>query len=291
MQNIDLLKSGIMLRSLFDHSGDAIFIYDLQGEILDVNRSACKRLGYSREELLRMNMVDLESKDVAFIHERIEEIKNRGQIIYVATLVRKDGETVSLEMNSSIVEFDDKKAILSIARDITERMKLEEELKRNRNHFEENYKELANSIDGIVWEVDAKTFRFTFVSKKAEQILGYPVECWSKEPKFWEKHLHPEDKWAVSYRKKATTEKKNYKLEYRMIAADGQTLWLKDIVNVVIEDGKAVKLRGIMVDITERKKAEIEYQKVDRALRTLSMCNQAVMLAKNESELCLDWFC
>ncbi|HID42711.1 MAG TPA: PAS domain S-box protein, partial [Archaeoglobaceae archaeon] len=47
MQNIDLLKSGIMLRSLFDHSGDAIFIYDLQGEILDVNRSACKRLGYS----------------------------------------------------------------------------------------------------------------------------------------------------------------------------------------------------------------------------------------------------
>ncbi|MBI1811934.1 MAG: HAMP domain-containing protein [Nitrospirae bacterium] len=83
--------------------------------------------------------------------------------------------------------------------------KHEEELLRQ---LHQQYKELVNTIDGIVWEADAKTFQFTFVSKQVERILGYPIEQWLKEPAFWKDHLHPEDRgWAVDFCVKATAEK------------------------------------------------------------------------------------
>lgn len=122
---------------------------------------------------------------------------------------------------------------------------------------ERRYAELIDSLDSIVWEADARTFRFTFVSRQAERILGYPVERWLKEPEFWIEHLHPDDRCqAVSLCRRAVAEKRAHTLEYRMIAADGHEVWLRDIVTVIVEDGQPVKLRGVMVDLTERKQQE-----------------------------------
>lgn len=119
-----------------------------------------------------------------------------------------------------------------------------------------NIELLINSIDGIVWEADAKTFQLTFVSKKAENILGYTVDEWLGDS-FWQNHIHPDDKeWAINFCITSTREKKSHEFEYRMIAKDGSIVWLRDIVTVVIENNEAVFLRGIMIDITKQKKAE-----------------------------------
>ena len=59
---------------------------------------------------------------------------------------------------------------------------------------------LVTNIDGIVWEADAQTFQFTFVSPQAERILGYPCSRWLTEPGFWKNHIHVEDRdGAVAY--------------------------------------------------------------------------------------------
>ena len=122
---------------------------------------------------------------------------------------------------------------------------------------ERSYEELINSLDSIVWEGDARTFQFTFVSEQAERLLGYPAERWVREPTFWQDHMHPEDRdWAVSFCAIATAEQRAHEFEYRMIAADGRAVWLRDIVAVIVENGRPVKLRGVMVDVTERKLAE-----------------------------------
>lgn len=134
--------------------------------------------------------------------------------------------------------------------DITERKYAEERLRIS----DENYSSLVNTIEGIVWEADAKTTQFNFVSKQAEQILGYPAEQWIAEKDFWPNHLHEADRhWAINYCAKYTSEKKSHDFEYRMIAADGRIVWLHDIVTVVVEDNKPVKIRGLMIDITEKK--------------------------------------
>jgi len=121
------------------------------------------------------------------------------------------------------------------------------------------YAALVNTVDGIVWEADAQTFRFLFVSQMAERLLGYPTENWLNDPNFWRDHLHPEDReWAVNYCVEATRRKEDHDFRYRMIASDGRVVWLHDLVNVVVQSDRPVKLRGIMMDITENKLAEEE---------------------------------
>jgi PAS domain S-box-containing protein len=119
------------------------------------------------------------------------------------------------------------------------------------------FRDLVNSIEGIVWEADAQTFQFLFVSQQAERILGYPVERWLSEPTFWKDHLHPDDRaWAVELCMAATAEQRDREFEYRMLAADGRSVWLRDLMTVVVDGDRATKLRGVMLDITARKRAE-----------------------------------
>jgi two-component system cell cycle sensor histidine kinase/response regulator CckA len=117
------------------------------------------------------------------------------------------------------------------------------------------YSSLVNSLDGIIWEADPETFQFVFVSKQAERILGYPVERWLSDPDFWPSHIHPDDAaWAVAFCSHATAEGRSHQFEYRMIAADGRVVWLRDVVTVVLEEGRPVRLRGVMMDVTERRR-------------------------------------
>lgn len=118
------------------------------------------------------------------------------------------------------------------------------------------YRNLVETVQVIVWRADARTFQFSFVSKEAETLLGYPAEQWN-EATFWRDHVHPDDvDWAVALCTKATEEKRDHQFEYRMIAADGRVVWLRDIVRIVVEKDDVPELVGVMVDITERKLAE-----------------------------------
>jgi len=122
------------------------------------------------------------------------------------------------------------------------------------------FRDLVNSVDGIVWEADATTLQFSFVSNQAERILGYPVERWVSDPTFWEDHLHPDDRESVVRLCEKSPEKRGHDLEYRMIAADGRVVWLRDQMTVMLEGHRPARLHGVLVDITERKRAEQERQ-------------------------------
>jgi two-component system cell cycle sensor histidine kinase/response regulator CckA len=123
---------------------------------------------------------------------------------------------------------------------------------------EQRFRDLVEGLDAIVWEADPGTLQFTFVSRRAEKILRYPIEQWLTETDFWINHIHPEDRaWAVAYCRKGVAEASDREFEYRMVAADGRTVWLRDIVHMVKDDdGRVQLLRGLMVDITERKRTE-----------------------------------
>lgn len=137
--------------------------------------------------------------------------------------------------------------------DITERKKIENALIESRNRHES----LIQSIEGIVWEADARTFEFNFVSTQVQSILGYTPEEWLSDPYFWSNHIYHEDRArAVNFCMMQTKEARSHTFDYRMIKADGSIVWIKDVVSVIMEDDKPSLLRGIMVDITETKLLE-----------------------------------
>ncbi|MFQ5495465.1 MAG: CHASE sensor domain-containing protein, partial [Phycisphaerae bacterium] len=121
---------------------------------------------------------------------------------------------------------------------------------------------LIGDIDAIVWEADAETLHFSFVSERAETILGYPVSRWLDEPDFWVSIIHRDDRArAVAEYRGATRRREDHRFAYRAVAADGRVVWLRDIVRVIVLEDGNVQLRGLMVDITEQKRVEAELAK------------------------------
>ncbi len=165
--------------------------------------------------------------------------------------------------------------------EVEKRKDTEKRLKDSLRRFEE----LINSVEGIVWEADPATLRFTFVSRKAERLLGYPLSEWVSRENFRESHLHPEDReTAVSFLKNAVKRGKDCEFSYRMIHAGGQTVWLREIVNLVKFKSEIQQIRGIIFDITEMKMLEEKIRLREKHFWTLfENAPDAVFLAEPES--------
>jgi two-component system, cell cycle sensor histidine kinase and response regulator CckA len=116
---------------------------------------------------------------------------------------------------------------------------------------------LLNAIPAIAWSASVETFAFTYVSRGAEKLLGYPVQRWLDEPTFWVDHLHPDDLHVAKVCHDEALACRDHELVYRMIAADGRTVYLRDYVNVHTVDGVPVELFGVMVDITHERELEM----------------------------------
>ncbi|MEX2221109.1 MAG: PAS domain S-box protein [Candidatus Rokuibacteriota bacterium] len=178
---------------------------------------------------------------------------------------RRDTKPARIAMSTISMADDEPPRLLLIVEDLTE----EERLQAARQESEQRYRDLIQGLDAIVWEADARILTFSFVSRRAETVLGYPVERWLREPDFWARRIHPEDREAVMqiYRD-AIAEGRDHEFEYRSIAADGREVWLRDIVHVVREaDGRISTLRGLTVDLTELKRSERALRQSEEQLR------------------------
>jgi PAS domain S-box-containing protein len=130
---------------------------------------------------------------------------------------------------------------------------------------------LINSIDGIVWERTADTFRFTFVSRQSNDILGYSPEKWLERQNFWEEKLHSQDvSRVIETMHKMVSEGHDYTSEYRMVSADDRVVWLRESGTVIVEKDKPVAVRGIFQDITRQKLDAEQLDKLNRQLMSTS---------------------
>ncbi|HSJ67871.1 MAG TPA: PAS domain S-box protein [Anditalea sp.] len=142
--------------------------------------------------------------------------------------------------------------ILHTVADITEPSIAEIKLQAS----ETKYKELVHSMDAIIWEADADTYQYTYISPQAKKILGYDPDTWYKND-FWIEHVHPEDRDSIlEYSQSQIKKGKSHLNVYRLITHDGSEVWISDMVSVDKDTEGKVKLRGVMTDITSRKKAE-----------------------------------
>jgi PAS domain S-box-containing protein len=155
---------------------------------------------------------------------------------------------------------------------------------------ERRFRDLVNSIDGIVWEMEYPSFRFLFVSKQAETILGYPLQDWYEVESFWEQKIHEEDMaQAASYCQLMAEKHQDHDFEYRMLAADGRIVWIRDLVTVVVEDNRPVRLLGVMIDITEQKELLDDLSRSEQNYREIfNATSDAIFIHDSETGQILD---
>jgi PAS domain S-box-containing protein len=122
---------------------------------------------------------------------------------------------------------------------------------------EQSYRQLAESVQVVLWRGSADTTQFSYINHEAEDLLGYPTREWMSSPTFWADHLHPKDRELTESCCKAAAENRAAEpIEHRMIAADGRVVWLRTSVRLIAGNGETKELVGVMTDITERKRAQ-----------------------------------
>jgi PAS domain S-box-containing protein len=194
-------------------------------------------------------------------------------------VVWRDGSIRWLEGRGSVFRDAAGKALrmVGVTADITERKHAEEALRAS----EQQFASLVNNIDGIVWEAEVETMSMTFVSYQAERILGYPLKAWHESKTFWRDHIHPDDRdKAVNFSAAQTRLGRSHDFEYRMVAADGRIVWMRDLVMVTMKNERAAGLHGIMVDITRLKQSELQAEESTRRLQFIS--RQLIELQESE---------
>ncbi len=122
------------------------------------------------------------------------------------------------------------------------------------------YRALVDGLDAIVWEADARTLQLSFVSERSRAILGYAPARWTTNRGFWKRIIHPDDRAAtVAQWRAAAAGSDERELEYRVRAADGHLVWMRNHMRRQPgEGGCPPVLRGIMVDVTAQHQAEAE---------------------------------
>jgi two-component system cell cycle sensor histidine kinase/response regulator CckA len=124
---------------LFDSSNDAAFVYEAgggPGQLIEVNEAACQRLGYGRAELLKMSMQDIDAPDtVATLPTVLQRLRTESHAVWEGAHLTRDGRRYPVEISAHLFDLDGKPTILSTARDITERKRIEDALRASEAHL------------------------------------------------------------------------------------------------------------------------------------------------------------
>jgi two-component system cell cycle sensor histidine kinase/response regulator CckA len=126
--------------------------------------------------------------------------------------------------------------------------------------------EILNNLEAAAWTLDLPGKNFVFVSRYAEQLLGYPAEHWTKNASFWTDRVHPADRdWAVQSYQRAIESGAAHVCEFRALASDGRVVWLRERARVVADSqGRPSRLAGVTMDVTERRLLEEQLTQAER---------------------------
>ena len=249
-----LRESEEVYRTLVEVSPDAVLMTGADGVIQKANRPAAILLGFQNaDELMGRRAVDFVAADD---QQRIMGDLRSGfaagamrNVEYV--LARNDGSTVPVEISLSAItdSTGEAKAFVTVARDISERRKAQEALLES----EEKYRDLVENSNEIIYTLDASGV-LTYISPAVKQLGDYePEEVIGKTSLSF---VHADDLPAVAASLARTIAGDLEPSEYRLRKKSGEYVWVQTSSKPIYDGDVIVGLRGLIVDIDERKRAE-----------------------------------
>jgi len=251
LENLDLV---------FNKLGDGLLFLDTKGKILKLNQAVLDLSGYKKEELIGSNVFKLTKifpskslKKIILIFAEV--LKGKSIDLYTIEVKTRQGELKIIEVNTSVLKQNNKVGmIVVVIRDITGRVNLEKELKESKEIIEES------GIVTFVW-LNKKGWPIKYVSNNVVDIFGYSVQDFKSGKISYEKVIHPKDLSRVFQEVKENSENlkvKSFKHQpYRIITKKEKIKVINDRTFIIRnKQGKVIEYRGLIEDITEKKKLE-----------------------------------
>lgn len=231
--------------------------------IIFANASMGKMLGYSPEELTSISSSEIgeliyhEDRAIFFNRFRNRLEGNQANNSYEFRGVRKDGSLVWLEAFATPIEYNGQPAVQAMFLDIDEHKKTEEILTKS----EQRYRELANFLPEIVFEADI-TGKITFFNQRAFEITGFSPEEIKKGMNMLSFVVPEEREKAKENVAKSIIGKNLGTNEYTLLRKDGSTFPALVRTSPIISETKVKGIRGIVMDITDRKQMEKSWSSI-----------------------------
>ena len=250
-----------------DNCPDSVFRVEPDGRFSYVNNAACAVFGYSRDELLRLTVWDIDPNTSQQQWNQLWlEVRQKGSISIESFSRTKGGRIFPVEVSLFYVDFHGRQCIYTFSRDISQRKQAEYEIEESDRRF----KQIVDNAAEWIWEVDANGL-YTYSSPVVEQLLGYkPHEIVGK--RYFYDFFAPQD--TDKLRQVAFSsfaDKQAFKgFLNANIHKDGRIVWLMTSgVPILDNDGNLVGYRGSDIDITDRKKAEEEIRQSREVLQKM----------------------
>jgi PAS domain S-box-containing protein len=283
--------SRVRLAAIVESSNDAIIGKTIEGIITSWNKGAERIYGYSAEEALGRSVGMLVRPERRDQIRQLMQTVGRGES--VANLecerIRKDGATIHVSLTLSPIRDDagEITGISTIARDITDKKRMEAELQRTMHGLAEAQRiaHLGN------WELDLISNELKW-SDEIYRIFEIDPQQFGASYEAFLNAIHPDDRELVNRAyTDSVRERKPYDIVHRLRMPDGRIKYVNEKCETYYaDDGKALRSIGTVHDITERRLDEEALRRLNRELRAISNCNQTLMRAEDEQSL-LDDIC
>ncbi|MBU0638927.1 MAG: PAS domain S-box protein [Planctomycetes bacterium] len=253
-------------RQLFEAATDAFLIFDLNGKVAAANRAACNMYGYSRNELVGLTGQRIIHADHYHKFESFkEQLRTTGRFFAESVDVRKGGTAFDVEVHGTAISYAGQPHLLAVVRDVTRRKRTAAALRES----EERYRMIAEfASDCVYWRApDGKP---VYISSGCVENTGYTVEEFVALPELFVSIVHPADRalWE-EHENDALNDGAPEPLEFRIITKLGQTRWVSHACRAIRDASNQFRgVRGSYRDITERKEAEQERERLISELKT-----------------------
>ncbi len=246
----------------FRKSSVAIFFTREDASFYDFNEAALSLYGYTKEEMAQLKVDDLtaayKKEDVALAWANLwASMQEKKTITFNSKHHKKDGSLIDVEIQVNYIEYENIKLNCAYIIDTTDKKRTEEALNRSI----ERYQYATTATSDVIWETDLLTHKL-YLSNNFTSIFGHTTpKGQDMENSIWRQNVHPEDLKRIQETEAEVINGvgDRWEGEYRLKKADGTyAIVLDRSFAIKDENGKAIKMIGSMLDITQRKTAEIE---------------------------------
>lgn len=263
LQNNNHLEQLALFKAIFDQLSEAVYIIEPDTSmVIDVNQAGCDDLGKSREEVLNHSVLSLQrdAQDGAHWSSIVAAIREAGTFVFVGLHQRKDGSEFPVEVHTSYFCHSGEELLVSIARDITERVALEDAQKAQ----DPQLQYMMNAASDGLWDWNMKTDD-VFFSPQLKRMLGYAPHEMVPHLSTWVNNVHPDDLERVGHILQVHLEGRSirYEAEYRLRTRNGDYIWVHDHGAVCERDEQSEPTRiiGVLHNVSEQKALEDKLRK------------------------------